>query len=91
MNFTSSGFCYAGLDSESRDRLDSDLRRNDGVKKIMRLLIIGKSITVGRSCFFNSLYWDFFERYRKSLGKNPRLSVMITAATGWIAWERNKS
>jgi deoxyribodipyrimidine photolyase-related protein len=29
-----------------------------------------------RSCPFNSLYWDFYDRNRKLLEKNPRVSVM---------------
>lgn len=29
-----------------------------------------------RACPFNSLYWDFYDRNRKLLEKNPRVSVM---------------
>ena len=29
-----------------------------------------------KACPFNSLYWDFYDRHRDKLGKNPRVSMM---------------
>ena len=29
-----------------------------------------------KACPFNSLYWDFYDRHRDKLGKNPRISMM---------------
>jgi deoxyribodipyrimidine photolyase-related protein len=34
------------------------------------------------ACPFNSLYWAFFERHRRRLGKNPRVAVM------YRTWDR---
>jgi deoxyribodipyrimidine photolyase-related protein len=34
------------------------------------------------ACPFNSLYWDFFTRHRKSLQKNPRVAMM------YRVWDR---
>ncbi len=35
-----------------------------------------KSKTGERACPFNALYWDFFERHRDHLGRNPRLGMV---------------
>lgn len=34
------------------------------------------------ACPFNSLYWDFFNRHRRRLGKNPRVGMM------YRVWDR---
>jgi len=31
-----------------------------------------------KACPFNSLYWDFYDRHRDKLGKNPRVSMMYS-------------
>jgi deoxyribodipyrimidine photolyase-related protein len=36
-----------------------------------------KSLRYGhKSCPFNSLYWDFYDRHREKLAKNPRIGMM---------------
>ena len=36
-----------------------------------------KSLRYGhKACPFNSLYWDFYDRHRDKLGKNPRIGMM---------------
>ncbi len=35
-----------------------------------------------RACPFNSLYWDFYDRHRDKLGKNPRIGMM------YRVWDR---
>ena len=35
-----------------------------------------KSRTGERACPYNALYWDFFERQRTQLGRNPRLGMV---------------
>jgi deoxyribodipyrimidine photolyase-related protein len=35
-----------------------------------------------RSCPFNSLYWDFLDRHRSKLKKNPRVALM------YRTWDR---
>ena len=35
-----------------------------------------KSKTGERACPFNAMYWDFFERHRERLGRNPRLGMV---------------
>ncbi len=36
-----------------------------------------KSLRYGhRACPFNSLYWDFYDRHREKLAKNPRIGMM---------------
>jgi deoxyribodipyrimidine photolyase-related protein len=36
-----------------------------------------KSLRYGhKSCPFNSLYWDFYDRHRDKLAKNPRIGMM---------------
>jgi deoxyribodipyrimidine photolyase-related protein len=37
------------------------------------------------ACPFNSLYWDFFNRHRRRLGKNPRMAMM------YRTWDRMNS
>jgi deoxyribodipyrimidine photolyase-related protein len=37
------------------------------------------------ACPFNSLYWDFFARHRKRLGKNARVGMM------YRVWDRMDS
>ena len=37
----------------------------------------------------DGLYWNFIEKNQKFLQKNPRLSLMVSALTGWT--ERRKS
>ena len=37
------------------------------------------------ACPFNSLYWDFFERHRPLLQKNPRVGMM------YRVWDRMNS
>jgi deoxyribodipyrimidine photolyase-related protein len=35
-----------------------------------------KARTGERACPFNALYWDFFDRQRERLGRNPRLGMV---------------
>ena len=34
-----------------------------------------KEKTGERACPFNSLYWDFYDRHREKLEKNPRIGM----------------
>ncbi len=44
-----------------------------------------KKKTGDNACPFNSLYWDFIERNRSKLGKNPRMSMM------YRLWDKNSA
>ena len=44
-----------------------------------------KSKTGDRACPFNSLYWDFLDRHRSLLAKNPRIGMM------YRTWDRMKA
>ena len=41
-----------------------------------------KEKTGSRSCPFNSLYWDFFDRHQDKLGKNPRIGM------AYVTWRK---
>ena len=43
-----------------------------------------KRRTGERSCPFNSLYWEFLDRHRSKLEKNPRIGMM------YRTWDRMK-
>ncbi len=52
---------------------------------IQRLMMTGNFAPLaggGGACLFNSLYWDFMQRNRKSLGASPRLGHL------YRAWDR---
>lgn len=42
------------------------------------------------ACPFNSLYWDFYDRHRDKLGKNPRIGMMYMVWDKMEAEEREK-
>ena len=44
-----------------------------------------KEKTGEKPCPFNSLYWDFIDRNRDKLGKNPRMSMI------YRVWDKNSA
>ena len=42
------------------------------------------------ACPFNSLYWDFFNRHRQRLGKNPRVGMMYRTLDRMDSKEKKK-
>ena len=45
-------------------------------KKLNHFPIYNKKEKTGeRACPFNSLYWDFYDRHREKLEKNPRIGM----------------